>query len=115
MFFVGYLATSKNSALRRLSSRFWTLVLIEAVSMETYTLDLVMSWSLISTTPLCFSKLPLTLDIIRCRTLKPIFECSGSIFQIVADASAGRDRAMMVLTVVSKRVMIILLGCPVTF
>src|SRR6185369_9961903 len=47
---VGYLATSKKSALRRCSSLFCTLVLMELVSMVTCTVDFVMSLSSISTT-----------------------------------------------------------------
>jgi hypothetical protein len=50
------------------------------------------------------------LDTIKWRTLKPIFEWSESMFQVVALAKAGSDSAMMVVTDTSKRFMVLSFG-----
>src|ERR1700676_4494843 len=67
---VGWLATSKKSALRRCSSRCNSRVSMDEVSMLTSTVDFAGSNGSSTALPLTLVNSPRTFEIIKCRTLK---------------------------------------------
>ena len=83
---LGWVSTSKESLERRWPSRCSSRVLMDERSTSTCTEEASGSSPMVML-PSKRSKLPFTLDTMRCRTLKPTSECDASIVQEPAGIS----------------------------